>query len=159
MDGEETQDERHARELSELLNELRVVLPGVQVLFAFILTVPFSRGYPKITHFEKIAFFVSLLATAISSAFLIATPSYHRLRFRADQKEHIIVYGNRLAVAGFSALAVAMVSAILTVTTYVFGRTIGILTAGGFATVVLACWYGIAAATKVADVRRDRRAR
>ena len=157
--SEETQQQRLNRELIELLNELRVVLPGVQVLFAFILTVPFSRGYATVTHFEKIVFFVSLLATAISSALLIATPSYHRLRFRADQKEHIIVYGSRLLVAGFSALAVAMASALLMVATYLFGKTVGIATAAGFVAVVIVFWYGIAAATKVADVSRARRAR
>jgi hypothetical protein len=79
---DETPKQRHSRELIELLNELRVALPGVQVLFAFLLAVPFSRGYSKVTEFEKVAFFVSLVATAVSSALLIATPSLHRLRFR-----------------------------------------------------------------------------
>jgi uncharacterized protein DUF6328 len=156
---EETPKQRHNRELIELLNELRVALPGVQVLFAFLLAVPFSNGYSKITHFEKIAFFVSLCATAVSSALLIATPSLHRLRFRADDKEKIVVAGNRLAIAGFFVLAIAMVAALLTVTSFLFGKTIGIATAASFAAVVAVLWYGIPFWMRAEDARRARRAR
>src|SRR5437868_7810203 len=141
---EETPKQRHNRELIELLNELRVALPGVQVLFAFLLTVPFSRGWPKVTEFEKVTFFVCLIATALSSALLIATPSIHRLRFRADDKEKVVVYGNKLAIAGFLSLAVAMVAALLLVTAYIFGRPAGIAAAAGFAVIVAVLWYGIA---------------
>lgn len=155
---EETPKERHNRELIELLNELRVALPGVQVLFAFLLAVPFSSGYSKVTAFEKHTFFVSLIATAVSSVLLIATPSIHRLRFRADDKEKIVIYGNRLAIAGFLLLAVAMVAALLTVTTFLFGKVVGIATSASFAAVVVVLWYGIPAWTRLADVRRARRA-
>jgi uncharacterized protein DUF6328 len=156
---QETPQQRHNRELIELLNELRVALPGVQVLFAFLLAVPFSSGYAKITHFEKVAFFVSLVATAVSSALLIALPSLHRLRFRADNKERIVVYGNRLAIAGFAVLAVAMIAALLTVTSFLFGKTTGIATAASFTIVIAVLWYGIPGWTKLKDVRRARRAR
>jgi hypothetical protein len=157
--AEETPKERHNRELIELLNELRVALPGVQVLFAFLLAVPFSNGYSKVTKFEKDTFFVSLIATAVSSALLIATPSIHRLRFRADDKERIVIYGNRLAIAGFLVLAVAMIAALLTVTTFLFGKSVGIATSASFAGVVAVLWYGIPAWTRLVDVRRGRRAR
>lgn len=156
---DETPQERHNRELIELLNELRVALPGVQVLFAFLLTVPFATGYRRIAHFEKVSFFVSLCATAVSSALLIATPSFHRLRFRADDKEKIVIYGNRFAIAGFIALAIAMIAALLTVTSYLFGKRIGIATASSFALVAVALWYGPAGWMKLQDVRRARRAR
>jgi hypothetical protein len=156
---EETPKERHNRELIELLNELRVALPGVQVLFAFLLAVPFSSGYSRVTEFEKHTFFVSLIATAVSSALLIATPSIHRLRFRADDKEKIVIYGNRLAIAGFLVLAVAMVAALLTVTTFLFGKTAGVATSASFAGVVVVLWYGIPAWTIFADIRRGRRSR
>jgi hypothetical protein len=155
---EETPKERHNRELIELLNELRVALPGVQVLFAFLLAVPFSSGYSKVTEFEKHTFFVSLIATAVSSVLLIATPSIHRLRFRADNKERIVIYGNRLAIAGFLLLAVAMVAALLTVTTFLFGESVGIATSASFAGAVVVLWYGIPAWARLADIRRGRRA-
>jgi hypothetical protein len=148
---EETPKERHNRELIELLNELRVALPGVQVLFAFLLTVPFSRGWPKVTQFEKVTFFVCLVATAISSALLIATPSIHRLRFRAVDKEKVVLYGNKLAIAGLLSLAVAMVAALLLVTSFIFGPRAGAVAAAAFAVVVATLWYGIAFRTKLED--------
>lgn len=144
MEPVESPKQRHDRELIELLNELRVALPGVQVLFAFLLAVPFSRGYTKVTHFEKLAFFVSLIATALSSALLIATPSFHRLRFRVEDKGRIVVIGNKLAIAGFFFLAVAMIAAVLMVTTFLFSKTAGIATAASIAIVIAALWYGIA---------------
>src|SRR5438876_592537 len=118
--SDETQRQRHDRELIELLNELRVALPGVQVLFAFLLAVPFSSGYTRVSHFEKVAFFVALIATTVSSALLIAMPSFHRLRFRHEDKGRLVVAGNRLAIAGFFFLAVAMTAAVLVVTTFLF---------------------------------------
>ncbi len=157
--AEETPKQRHNRELIELLNELRVALPGVQVLFAFLLAVPFANGWHRVDHFEKVAFFVSLIATAISSALLLATPSLHRLRFRSDDKDKIVLYGNRFAIAGFAVLAVAMIAALLTVTSFLFGRGIGVATVACFALVVVLLWYGPALWTKTEDVRRRRRAR
>jgi len=144
VEDRESPKQRHDRELIELLNELRVALPGVQVLFAFLLAVPFSRGYPKVTQFEKVAFFVSLVTTALSSALLIATPSFHRLRFRVEDKGRIVVLGNRLAIAGFFFLAVAMVSAVLMVTAFLFGRAAGIAAAAAMGVVFAALWYGFA---------------
>ena len=125
------------------------MLPGVQVLFAFLLAVPFSHGFPNVTELEKITFFVSLLATALSSALLIATPSFHRLRFQEGDKEKVIRYGSRLAIAGIGSLAVAMVSAVLMVTAYLFGVVAGVATAAVSALVIAALWYGIALAVLV----------
>ncbi|HVH52205.1 MAG TPA: DUF6328 family protein [Gaiellaceae bacterium] len=153
MEPGESPKQRHDRELIELLNELRVALPGVQVLFAFLLAVPFSHGYAKVTQFEKIAFFVSLIATALSSALLIATPSFHRLRFRVEDKGRIVVIGNKLAIAGFFFLAVAMVAAVLMVTTFLFSKTAGIATAASITIVIAALWYGIAFGAWLAERR------
>jgi hypothetical protein len=154
MEPIESPKQRHDRELIELLNELRVALPGVQVLFAFLLAVPFSSGYAKVTQFEKVAFFVALVATALSSALLIATPSFHRLRFRVEDKGRIVVIGNKLAIAGFFFLAAAMVSAVLMVTTFLFSKTAGIVTAASIAAVIGVLWYGIAFGARLAE-RRD----
>jgi uncharacterized protein DUF6328 len=140
----ESEKERVDRELIELLNELRVALPGVQVLFAFLLAVPFARGFPKVTPFEKAAFYVALVTTALSSGFLIATPSLHRLRFRQADKGRIVVVGNRLAIAGLFFLAVAMVAAVLMVTAYLYGQTAGIAAGAGIGVVIAVLWYGLA---------------
>ncbi len=83
---DETEEERLDRNLSELLQELRVALPGVQVLFAFLLAVPFQQGFEKITPFQKDVYFGTLICTAISAVMLISPSAYHRLTFRYQQK-------------------------------------------------------------------------
>src|SRR5437660_1193137 len=95
---DETPRERVNRELIELLNELRVVLPGVTVLFAFLLAVPFAKGWTKVTPFERDVFIVAVLATGVSIVFLTAPSSLHRLRFRHGRKEQIVRMGNVMAI-------------------------------------------------------------
>lgn len=141
---DESPKERHDRELIELLNELRVALPGVQVLFAFLLAVPFARGWSRITAFQKDVFFVAFIGAALSSALLIATSSIHRIGWRVSDKEQIVRMGNRLSIGGLLALAVAIVSVVLLVTDYIFDRTTAIATAAGVATIIVVAWYGLA---------------
>ena len=88
------------RELIELLNELRVVLPGVQVLFAFLLAVPFSSGWTRVTDLQRDVFFLAFICTAAASILLIAPSAYHRLRWREGDKEQMLRTSNRLAIAG-----------------------------------------------------------
>src|SRR5207302_2390848 len=87
----ESADQRHNRELIELLNELRVALPGVQVLFAFLLAVPFANGFPKLGKLDRHVFFAAFVAAALSTVLLIAPSSYHRLRWRQHHKERMLV--------------------------------------------------------------------
>jgi hypothetical protein len=89
------QQKKLDRELIELLNELRVALPGVQVLFAFLLTVPFSQRFTTITPTQVRVYFASVLATAAATAFLIAPTAYHRLHFRERSKDEMMVTSNR----------------------------------------------------------------
>src|ERR1700760_4955368 len=117
---EETEDERLDRNLGELLQELRVALPGVQVLFAFLLAVPFQQHFASISEFDKKAYFATLLLTAISVALLFA-PSAHRLTFPCQQKARLVFVANRLTIAGLCTLALAMTSAIMLVTNVLFG--------------------------------------
>jgi hypothetical protein len=141
---DESPKERHDRELIELLNELRVALPGVQVLFAFLLAVPFARGWPKVTPFQRDVFFVSFLGAAVSSALLIATSSIHRIGWRVSDKEKIVRTGTLLTIGGLAALAVAIVAVVLLVTDYIFSRTVGFVAAAAIAAVILVTWYGLA---------------
>ena len=104
----ESPKQRHDRELIELLNELRVALPGVQVLFAFLLAVPFAQGWKRITAFQKDVFLVAFLATAVRSVLLIAPTAYHRLGWRAEDKGRIVAASNKLAIAGLFFLAVSI---------------------------------------------------
>lgn len=125
---DETEDERLDRNLGELLQELRVALPGVQVLFAFLLAVPFQQNFEKVSQFEKRVYFATLLLTALSAALLIAPSAYHRITFRYQQKHRLVFIANRLAIAGLAALALAMTCAILLITHLLFGTAATILT-------------------------------
>jgi hypothetical protein len=152
---DETPKERANRELIELLNELRVVLPGVTVLLAFLLAVPFAKGWPKVTPFQRDVFVVAFLATAVSVALLTAPSSYHRLRFRHGNKEHMVRVGNRLAIAGIAAFAVSLEAVVLLVMDYVLSLGPAIAATAALAGTVLVFWYGLA----FAAVLRGRRAR
>src|SRR5437762_4946686 len=116
----ESADQRHNRELFELLNELRVALPGVQVLFAFMLAVPFANGFPKLSSLDRDIFFVAFIATALSTVLLIAPSSYHRLRWRQHDKERMLVVSNRLTIAGLALLAVAITCTVFVITDFLF---------------------------------------
>jgi len=116
----ESPKQRHDRELIELLNELRVALPGVQVLFAFLLAVPFANGWRRVTGFQKDVFFVAFCASAVSSVLLIAPSAYHRLAWRAEDKGRIVRFGNRVAILGLGFLAVSIDAVVLLVTDFVF---------------------------------------
>jgi len=140
---DESPKAQHDRELIELLNELRVALPGVQVLFAFLLAVPFAQGWKQITDFQRDVFFIAFLATAVSSALLIAPSSYHRLRWREEDKERIVRISNRLTIAGLFALLVAIAAVVLLVTDYIFERTTAVATTGAIVAVFAAFWYGL----------------
>lgn len=113
---EESEDERLDRNLGELLQELRVALPGVQVLFAFLLAVPFQRNFTEITPFQEKLYFGTLLCTAISAALLISPTAYHRLTFHLQQKRELVMLSNRLAIFGLGFLALAMTGAVTLIT-------------------------------------------
>ncbi len=129
------------RELLELLNELRVVLPGVQALFAFLLIVPFNNGFDRVGDLERVVYAVALLSSAAACVLFITAPSFHRLRFRRHDKAQLIKVGNRCAIAGLVALAVAMASAVFLVTNLLFdGRVAGVLT-GVVAAAIAGLWW------------------
>ena len=130
MGGDEDRDERLDRELIELLNELRVVLPGVQVLFAFLLTVPFTQRFADVSDRQKDTYLFTLVCTALGSALLIAPSSYHRIRFREYDKERLLRTSNRLAIAGTVLLALAMSAAVFLITDFLFEDTVTFVVTG-----------------------------
>jgi hypothetical protein len=119
----ETDAERLDRNLQELLGELRVALPGVQVLFAFLLVVPFNSGFASLTAGQERLYLVTLLSAGFASALLIAPTAQHRITFRMQQKEFIVSTGNRLMLAGLAFLALSMTGAIGLVIDVVFSAT------------------------------------
>jgi uncharacterized membrane protein YuzA (DUF378 family) len=152
---DETPYERADRNLAELLNELRVALPGVQVLFAFLLVVPFNAGYTRMTEFERKLYFGVLLCTALASILLIAPSMHHRLEFRKRDKEYLVVTANRLTIAGLSALAVAMTGAITLITHVLFGTAATVVTTAVVALGFAAVWFAIPL-RRLAAVKRYR---
>ncbi len=144
----ETEKERLDRNLNELLGELRVIMPGIQVLFAFLLVVPFNQRFTQLTQFEKSMYFVTLVTTGVAMAFLIAPGTIHRLQFRADDKAWIVFTGNRLAIVGFGVLAVAVTSAFLLVTHFVYSNSLAIVSSAAFGVLVLSLWFAIALARR-----------
>jgi uncharacterized protein DUF6328 len=137
----EDRSQRINRELIELLNELRVALPGVQVLFAFLLTVPFSQGFAQTTAFQRDLLFGVLSATAISAALLIAPSAWHRIRFRRRDKEMILVTSNRMAIAGLGFLAIAMVGAVMLIANFAFSDTLTVISGVVAVLVFGGLWY------------------
>ena len=131
------------RELIELLNELRVTLPGVQVLFAFLLIVPFSQRFGEINDLQKYAYLVALTFTALGSAFLIAPTPYHRIRWRDQDKDAMLRLANRLALAGTVCVAIAMPCALFFVTDFLFKSPVPALLAALVIGVIVTFWYAL----------------
>jgi hypothetical protein len=117
----ESRDERLNRELIELLNELRVILPGVQVLFAFLLTIPFNQRFEILTERQKDVYYGAVLFTTAAAILLIAAPNFHRFLFRASEKEWVVRISNRLTLLGTGALAIAMTAVIYLITDLLHG--------------------------------------
>src|SRR3954454_13925150 len=136
---DETDTERLDRNLIELLQEVRVVQTGVQVLFALLLAVPFSARFDAITGFQRGAYFAALIGTLAASVLLIAPTALHRILFRMGQKEYMVEMSNRLALGGLGGTAVAMVAVMLLVSDVMFGVGVAVgialVTAAAFAAV------------------------
>ena len=136
----ETRKERVDRELMELLNELRVALPGVQILFAFLLIVPFQQTMAQTSDFQRDVYLLTLIAVCVATGLLIAPAAQHRVLFRQQDKEGLLRRSSRSAYAGVVALAVAIASAVLLVTDVLYSRTQAWVTAGAVAA-LLSWWW------------------
>ncbi|MFF7249463.1 DUF6328 family protein [Embleya sp. NPDC008237] len=137
---DETSKERLDRELNELMQGLRVAIPGVQFMFAFLLTVPFAQGFARVSEFQKDVFLVALISTLLSSIFFIAPAVQHRLLFRGHAKDVLLHRSNRYGIAGAIALSVALTSAVLLVVDYLFGRTWALSVAIPLAALITLVW-------------------
>ena len=137
----EDKHERTARELIELLNELRVILPGVQVLFAFLLTVPFTQRFPQLNSLQTGVFFATLLCTAVATALLIAPSSHHRILWREGFREQRLELGNVLTIAGLIFLVPAMVGVIFVISDLLFGLTAAIIVTALLALFFALLWF------------------
>jgi hypothetical protein len=137
----ETSHERLDRNLEELTGELRVVVTGVQVLFAFLLIVPFNTGFAGIGDFERTVYFVTLLLAALAAACTIAPSAQHRFLFRHDDKQYLVAASNRIVIVGLASLALAMCGALMLVASKLFGVLPGVLTVLGASVPFALLWF------------------
>jgi O-antigen/teichoic acid export membrane protein len=137
----ESEQERLNRNMNELLQELRVSQTGVQILFAFLLALPFAQRFTKVTSFQRDVYFVTLLLAAASSAFFIAPVSAHRLLFRRQGKEHLISSSNWMAIVGLACLWVAIVGVILLISDFLFGAVLAAVATGVASVLFIVLWY------------------
>jgi amino acid transporter len=137
----ESEEERADRNLQDLLQELRVALPGVQVLFAFLLTVPFTNRFEDLSDFQEKLYFAVLICVALATVFLVAPTAGHRILFRRQQKEFIVLLSNILALIGLLLLAVSMCGVIALISDFVFGETTAVLATTGMALAFLGFWF------------------
>ena len=154
---DENEEERLDRELIELLNELRVALPGVQVLFAFLLTVPFTQRFPTLTELQRDVYFGTFLSAAATTVMLIAPTAYHRLRWRDKDKERLLQTSTKLTIVGTAFLALAVTGTVFLITDVLFG----VAAAAPVAAVLLGAlawfWYGLPLVRKARDARNGKR--
>jgi hypothetical protein len=137
----ESEEERADRNLSDLLQELRVALPGVQVLFAFLLTVPFSQRFNELSGFEEKLYFGVLICTALATVLLTAPTVGHRILFRRQQKEYLVTVANNLALVGLLLLAIAISAAIALISSFLFGTATAIVSTGLLTLAFAGFWY------------------
>jgi len=141
-DRTEEEQERLNRQMMELLNELRVAMPGVQILFGFLLTVPFQQRFSQVDDFQQTVYFVTLVMAAVAAAFLIAPSAYHRVMFEQQDKPNIIHIGTVQLLVGLAALAIAMNGAVLLVTDVLFAAGTVTVTVVLLSTLYFTLWFG-----------------
>ena len=144
-------ESKQDRELIELLNELRVVLPGVQVLFAFLLTVPFTQYFPKVTDSQQNVYFAALLLTALTTAVLIAPTAFHRIRWRDGDKEALLQLSNKFALVGLVLLGTALSCAIWLITDILYGSPWSFIVTGVGVAIFVTLWAVIPLSREAAD--------
>ena len=147
----ENEKERLDRELIELLNELRVALPGVQVLLAFLLAVPFAQRFARVTELQKDVYFAAVLFATVATALLIAPSTYHRIQWRQRDKAQMLRSANRLSIAGTVFLALAITAVVFLITDVLFGGVATAVVTAGTTIVFAWFWYGMPLARRLRD--------
>lgn len=148
----ETELERADRNLGELVQELRVAQTGVQMLFAFLLIVPFSARFGEVTAVQRGAYFAALLLAAAAAILLIAPASQHRLLFRQNDKRHLLFSANRLAIAGMAALGGSVIVSLALITDVLYGDVATAIVSAAALAALAVLWYAL-------PLRRRRKAR
>lgn len=138
--ADESEAQRLDRNFNELLQELRVAQTGVQILFAFLLTLPFGARFGGVDTFELVVYVVALLAATAAAAMIIAPVAYHRMLFRRGQKPQLVRSAHRMASGGLAFLLVSMVGSVLLVTDFVAGRVLATIVSAAAAVWFVMLW-------------------
>jgi amino acid permease len=139
----ETEKQRWDRNFADLLQELRVTQTGIQILFAFLLTLPFSSGFPRTTAFQKDVYVIALLSAAASTAMVISPVAFHRALFRQGRKPELVRYAHKMLTGGLAFLLVAMVSSVLLITDYILAWPMTLIATAATGVFFIAFWAGI----------------
>lgn len=140
---EDVNDEEADRQLSELVQELRLVLPGTTVLFAFLLSVPFSARFDTLTTFDRVVYFVAFMAAGLALVFLLAEAGYHRVRGKPYDKLVMVRTTSHQAIAGLIGLGVSLISCVVLVADFVYGPVVAICVAIPLGVGSLGMWFGL----------------
>jgi hypothetical protein len=138
---DESPEERLDRNTIELLNELRIAGTGIQVMFAFLLIVPFNNGWRHVDSFERTVYFATLLAVAAAAFLLMAPPVHHRILFRRGEKHYLVRLANDLAIAGMSLLALGFVGILVLLSDVVIGNSAPLIVGALAAAFVGGLWF------------------
>ncbi len=152
-DSGESADERQNRQLTELLNELRVALPGVQMLFGFLLAVPFSQRFSAISSNQRLLYYIAFISAAAASVCFIAPTSFHRIVWQRGRKAVLLRVSNVLAIAGTVCLAAAITAVVLFITSYLYGSSRAALAGGLILAALASLWYLLPLAVRIRRVR------
>jgi hypothetical protein len=149
---QETAAQRDDRNLSELIQELRVAGLGVQVLFGFLLSLPFTTKFARLSDSQRDLYLACVMLSAAATVLLIAPVAYHRLVFRRGLKEHVVRFANRIAIFGLAAVGAAVLASLLLLIWYVAGPLAGGLLTAVIGVMIAASWLTVPLVS-----RRDRR--
>ncbi len=153
LESGESADERENRQLTELLNELRVALPGVQMLFGFLLAVPFSQRFSAISSNQRLLYYTAFISAAGASVFFIAPTSFHRIVWQRGKKRVLLGVSNVLAIAGTVCLAVSISAVVLFITSYLYGSAHAALAGGLILAALVSLWYVLPMAVRIHRLR------
>lgn len=140
-EGRESQGERRARESVELLQELRIMIPGVQILFALLLVVPFSARFDEVTLTQRYVFFGTVAVTAAATAFLMAPSAHHRVLWRRNLREERLRSANRLTLVGLGCLLLPMAGTVFLVSAGVFGSSVAAVACSAMTLFFVCLWF------------------
>ena len=140
---ETDRDEEADRQLNELIQELRLVLPGTTVLFGFLLSLPFAAGSATLTTFDRVVFFIAFLAAGLAMVFLVAEAGYHRLRGRPYDKLTMIKTATHQAIVALVALGVSLIACVVLVADFVYGPIVALAVAIPLGVGSLWMWFGL----------------